>query len=301
MKRLATRISIKFKALVIGLLTILLVVACQGDQVRQPANLQSSSNCRTVHHALGEVCVPETSSRLVSLDNITLADAAALGVLSTGIAISDDEQIDYLGEYLENYDQMEKVGQSTQPHLEKILKLKPDLIMGLEQNGESIFSQLSQIAPTAVGEWVGDPSWRKYFNFVARVLGKEEQAKQVWGRYEQRITDIQAALGNQLEDMEVSTVYGWQGIYINTNASCIGSILADIGIHQPAYAENPSNGTITLSEEAILDIDADTLFISVYNNARSKEVLAEWQRHPLWQKLKAVQNGRAYVVNGNIG
>lgn len=290
---------VELKSVLIGLLATVLVVACQNNTVRQPTNSQLA-DCRTVQHALGEVCVPQTPQSLVVLDEITLADTLALGSLSVGAAIPNGTQINYLMKYMENYDQVELVGQSTQPSLEKILRLKPDLIMGIKFFGEPIFSQLSQIAPTAVGEWVGLASWREYFNFVARVLDKEAKAQQVWDSYYQRIAEIKIALGDKLQDLKVSTAYVYAGgIGISTTTSFIGSILADLGISQPTYAAVPGNGIITLSEEAIPDLDADILFVSVYDT-ESEETLADWQRKPLWQQLKAARKGRVYVVNANI-
>lgn len=294
------KIKHTLKFLVVGLLSVFIVVSCQSDSVRQPSNPQSV-DCRIVQHVLGKACVPKVASRLVSLDNITLADAAALGVSSIGAAIYDSQETDYLKDYLANYDQMERLGNPSQPSLEKILKLKPDLIMGVKFTGEPIFSQLSQIAPTAIGEWVGFPSWREYFNFVAYVLGKEEEANKVWGQYKQRIANIKSALGNHLKDMEVSTVYARKGrIYIDTNTTFIGGILTEIGIRQPTYTGVSKNGTLPLSEEAILDIDTDILFITVYNDEDSRKSLAKWQQKPLWQKLKVVQENRVYIMAGDV-
>jgi iron complex transport system substrate-binding protein len=296
---MSSRVStLKLKPILITLLATTIIVACQSNIVRQPTHSQLA-NCRTVQHALGKVCVPQTSQRLVALDEITLADALALGVPLIGAAISDGVEINYLIEHTENREGIELLSQSDQPNLEEILKFKPDLIMGLDWIGEPIFSQLSQIAPTAVGKWRGHPSWREHFNFVARVLDKEAEAQQVWDSYYQQIFKIKTALGSKLKGIKVSTVYAWQGVNISTTNSFISSILTDLDIRQPTYAVIPANGIITLSEEAIPDIDADILFVSVYNT-ESEKVLADWQQKPLWKKLKSVQEGRVYVVNANI-
>jgi iron complex transport system substrate-binding protein len=291
--------TFKLKLFLIALFTTVLIVACQNNSVRQPISSQLA-DCLTVEHFMGEVCVPKTPQSLVTLDSVTLADALALGVQPIGSAVESGTKIDYLMKQIKNRDQIELLGQSEQPNLEKILMLKPDLIMGIKFFGEPIFSQLSQIAPTAVGEWTGDLSWREYFNFVARVLHKEAEAQQVWDSYYQRIAEIKKVLGDKRQVLKVSTVYALQGINISTATSFIGSILADIGISQPTYAAVLKNGNTTISEEAIPDIDADILFIGVYDTAKSKDVLADWEQKPLWKQLKAVREGRVYVVNGNI-
>lgn len=288
--------SFKLQPFLIGLLATLLVVACQNNAIRQSTNSQLD-DCRTVLHVLGEVCVPKTPQKLISLDDITLADALALGVQPIGVS---------LGRQLPNYltekiDSIELVGTSEQPNLEKIYQLNPDLIVGLELYGESIYPELSQIAPTAVGKWSGYPDWREYFNFVARVLGKENEAKTVWNNYDRRIEELKTALGSSLQDIEVSFAYACCGVIsIDTENSFSGSIMKEIGIRRPKSHAAVADGLVILSEERIPDIDADILFLSVYNDEESAKILANLQQKPLWNQLKAVQNQQVYFVNHDI-
>ena len=211
-----------------------------------------------------------------------------------------------LGRQLPNYltekiDSIELVGTSEQPNLEKIYQLNPDLIVGLELYGESIYPELSQIAPTAVGKWSGYPDWREYFNFVARVLGKENEAKTVWNNYDRRIEELKTALGSSLQDIEVSFAYACCGVIsIDTENSFSGSIMKEIVIRRPKSHAAVADGLVILSEERIPDIDADILFLSVYNDEESAKILANLQQKPLWNQLKAVQNQQVYFVNHDI-
>jgi iron complex transport system substrate-binding protein len=289
------KLQLKLRSFLIGLLATLLVVACQNNTVRQPTNSQLA-DCRTVSHLMGEVCVPKMPRRLVALDEITLADALILGVSSVGVS-SYDELADYL---VEKTGDIEFLGTSEQPSLEKIYQLNPDLIMGIELSAEAIYTQLSQIAPTALGEWHGYPSWREYFNFVASVLGKEAEAKTVWEKYDRRIEELKTALGDRLENTKISLAYACcGGISVDTENSFSGSILADVGIRRPQSQGAVDDGMFILSEERILDLDADILFLSVFDE-ESEDILADWQRKPLWNQLQVVQNQRVYLVNGSI-
>ena len=265
--------SFKLKSVLIALLATILIVACQNKTVRQPSSSQLV-DCRTVEHAIGEVCVPKTPQRLVSLDNITLADALALEISSVGASL-----IRQLPSYLnDKLPQIEFIGKSEQPNLEKIFQLNPDLIVGIEMFAESIFQQLSQIAPTAVGKWSGHPDWREHFNFVARVLNKENEAKTVWENYNRRIEELKIALGGRLKDVEVSVAYTSHGtITIYAENSFSGSILADLGIHRPKNQAAVDKGIIILSEERIPELDGDILFVSVADE-ESKQVLAKESR-----------------------
>jgi len=298
MQRLKKLARSKLTTFLTWLLITSLIVACQSNVARQVSNSQLTDHCRTVQHALGQVCVPRTPLRLISLDDVTVADVVALGVSPVGFSISSGVTLEYLAEYS---DQISPVGTSEQPNLEEILKLNPDLIIGIEVVGEPIFEQLSQIAPTALGKWNGYPSWREHFDFVAYVLNKEDEARQIWDRYEQSIDEIQTALGNQLQDVKVSLIYAWGGGFtIDAENSFAGSILADIGLQRPTHHAVTERGTIGLSIESLPDIDADFLFVSVYNNEGSEQTLAEWQQNEMWNQLKAVQNRKVYIVDASI-
>ena len=180
--------------------------------MRQPTDSQLA-DCLTVQHVLGEACVPQTPQRLVSLDNITFADALSIEVPSVGVSTFNNHLPEYLADKIGN---VELLGNSDNPSLEKIYQLDADLIVGVKFSAEPIYSQLSQIAPTAVGDWNGYPSWREYFNFVAGVLNKEDRAKEVWADYDRRVEKLKAALGDceasrrhRVQEVEVSLAYAY--------------------------------------------------------------------------------------------
>lgn len=283
-----------YRRIILFCLSTALITACH-----QTSSVHTSpqTNCRTIEHAVGEACVPLQSDRLVSLSIPTTADALALGVKPVGTEREKDHPPPYLGKKLT---EIESVGTSEQPSLEKIVTLKPDLIIGLQYSGEPIYSQLSQIAPTALGDWQGYPSWKKHFNFVAEVLGKTIEAKQVWANYEKRIQKLKVALDNSYQDIEISYVYFCcNSISIDLKNSFIGTIFDDIGFSRP-LAQNRENdwGGSILSEEKIPEIDGDIIFVSVDNrDSDSQETLAQLKQKPLWNQLKAVQNGQVYIVD----
>lgn len=291
----------RINRILVGLLTVLLVVACQSDPNRPPSNSKAPTSCHPIQHGLGKTCVPQPPKRLISLDDSTLANALILGVPSVGCALPDAAPLDYLNQYMEKKGYgTESLGQSTQPNVEKILMLKPDLILGVVPFGEPIYTQLAEIAPTAMGEWQGSPSWREHFDFVAHILGKEPEAKSIWSQYYQRIDALQQALGDRLDNLELSTIYAYgDQMTVDVRNSFAGSIFSDIGIQQPRNHSPNTNGVLVLSEERIPEIDADILFVNIYD-AESKHLLDEWQKKPLWKQLKAVQSGQVYVVDANF-
>lgn len=297
MQRNARSIRRICRFLVFPLLSALLIIACQGRSLEPQLPLYA--DCRLQQHALGEVCVPKAPQAIVSLDETTFADAIALDLLPVGTATYGEGALSYLRDYRA---QTELLGLSEQPNLEKMLPLNPDLIIGHDYIGESIFSQLSQIAPTALGEWEGYSAWREYFDFVARIVDKEDKAKTVWADYDKRIDSFKASMPPQLTDQIVTSIYAYGGaMTMDTETSFVGSILADMGLRQSEFVspDAPDESTVSVSEEILPNLDADILFVNVYDT-ESEELLAEWERKPLWQQLKAVKANQVYVVDANI-
>lgn len=284
----------KLKFFLLIILTFSLVSACSGRSL-PVAPSPVTTDCHIIQHALGETCVPNQPQRVIALTVPSLGDALALGVKPIASIVYFDDAPPYLAEHLES---IEILGKEEQPNIEKIVALKPDLIIGIQYSTEAIYDQLSQIAPTVVDDWEGYPSWRDHFNFVAEVLGKTEEAEQVWTNYYQRIESLKAALGNRLQDLEVSFVHICCGtIDMDLKNSFNGSILADVGLRRPPAQAVPIAGGITsLSEERLMDIDGDILFVAT-DGEEATQKLAELQQKPLWNNLRAVQQNRIYPVN----
>lgn len=254
-------------------------------------------------HAMGETCIPINPQRLVTISDFTLHHALILGIKPIGNAF--DNWRDEMPAYLINKTEgIEKLGTATQPNLEKILKLKPDLILSW---GDilAIYPLLSQIAPTAMNtlETNGNDGWREHFSFVAKVLGKEDAAQQAWNRYYQRIEKLKIALNNQYNDKTISVLTVAHDFRNNATSknSFVGSIFNDVGL-QLSKAQNipGGGGWIQFSPEEFIDFfDGDILFVTVTGDADRKK-LEELQINPFWKKLKAVERGKVYVVDSLI-
>ncbi|MGD1944368.1 MAG: ABC transporter substrate-binding protein [Leptolyngbyaceae cyanobacterium] len=279
-------------------LAVVLLQSCFGATPapsQGPLSASESSACRMVRHAMGETCVPLQPQRVIALSVPTLGNALALGIRPIATIVYFDVPPPYLVEPLAT---IQVLGKEEQPSVERILALQPDLIIGIKYSTEAIYNQLSQIAPTVVDDWEGYPSWRQHFDFVANVLGKPESAEQVWSHYYQRIQSLQGALEDEPQTLEVSFVHVCCGtIDIDGKNSFNGSILADVGLRRPPAQAVPIAGGIRLlSEERLMDLDGDVLFVATDGDEAAAKI-AELKQKPLWKKLRAVQNNRVYSVN----
>ena len=278
-------------------LTIFLISACNRKAYDSLPNIYkttASSSCHQVQQAMEEICIPTNPQSLVTLSLVTAAIALDLKIKPVGSTNFYQTEPGYLKEKMKG---IKLLGRS-QPNLEKLLLIKPDLILGWESTGREIQSQLSKIAPTILLDYQGAPSWREHFNSVAEVLGKKDAAQQAWNHYYQRVEELKRALGDSYKHKKISFIHlGVRGIESDVKNSFAGSILNDIELERPE-AQNvvAPYGIINISHEELNKADGDILFVATWTN-NYKQVLKQLQQKPLWKNLRAVQENHVYFVD----
>ncbi|MGJ5676040.1 MAG: iron-siderophore ABC transporter substrate-binding protein [Nostochopsis sp.] len=304
MKKLS-RVIIIF---ILAILTTFLFSACNQKLTENAGKLTELShhtNCRIIQHLVGETCVPQNPQRIISLHVTTLGNLLSLGIKPIGSA-TGFEETDF-HKYLENkIDGIEWLGNTIQPNLEKILKLKPDLIINLSDD-QSSYPLLSKIAPTVQTSWEGPNEWKEHFSFVAKILGREDTYQQAWDHYYQRIKELKTALGDRYQNKNFSYVYLEDSnnlMFISELKNVFaGSILNDAGLQRTKVQDVisskdiiSSRGYIFIPEEELSKIDGDVVFIGINDNSDPK-LFNKNKLKPLWKTLKAVQQNHVYIVN----
>ena len=277
----------------IGILGFSLLTSCDNYKGSFSRD-QPVDECHIFQHKFGETCVPSNPQRIVTLSLPTLGNAISLGVKPIGSTYIADW---YYAPYLDG--KLDGIGVlgNERTNFEKLLLLKPDLIVGLDWE-EAVYSLLSEIAPTALDDWGGTENWRKHFNFVAEVLGKQEEAQQVWNNYYQRIRELKKALNNRYNDKTISLVFMAPGvIFSEVKGSFPDSILKDVGLQRPTAQDVIARDSqLQFGEETLEIADGDFLFIGGLTRDE-KDRIQELEQQPLWQKLRAVQEGHVYIID----
>lgn len=292
----------KFLPIFLTTVTVIAIAACadtlQLEQRQSNSTTIDIADCRTIKHAIGYTCVPNNPQRVVTLSPLALGNALVLGIKPIG-----SNNLVYWGERLPTYlgnktEGIETLGTEEQSNLEKILSLKPDLIVGNNLYHEAIYPLLSNIAPTALHHFQGNIIWRDVFNFMAEVLGKQDIAQRTWNRYYQRIEELKLALGDRYQDKTISVSWFYFGrIGSNVKNSFDGSILNDVGLKRPASQDVTTDyGYIDFSEEELEKSDGDVMFVMSFTD-NDEQALKQLQQRPLWNQLKAVQQNQVYFVD----
>ena len=272
-------------------LSFLLTTACYNPIVHKPnLTIARAPDCRVVQHLLGEVCIPVQPKRLMALDSTGIADPLlSLGIRPIGIAVHHlEEKEDLAGLTPDEVEGITRVGDVYNPSIEKILQLKPDLILGTYAH-EQIYKQLSAIAPTVLVEEQKDNPIKKNLRYIARILNKEVEAEKVISLYQARIAKLREKLNRQPQEIEVTVLQHYIGGFsLPAPDDAPREIFADIGL----IHNIPDSIHHQISIEVLEKYDADILFIMNYTGKPESFLL----QNPLIASLNAVKNNRMYFV-----
>lgn len=285
----------------LALAAALSLTACGGaeDAVTGAGSTAAADEAfpRTVEHAMGSAEIPERPERVVVLDTGELDAALSLGVTPVG-AVTTDVSDDFLSYLSDAAADIERVGTIAEPNLEAIAALDPDLIISNALRHEDLYDQLSQIAPTVFAEFVG-VTWKENLRLAAEALGEEDEAEAALAEYEQRAAAVGRELGDPA-DTTVSAIRFVGGtIRVYTAESFIGTVLADVGLDQLELTTTDYPTFAELSPEELMQVDADIVLHASYGAADDSGEAAV-VGGPLWPRLTAVQEGRAFAVEEDI-
>lgn len=252
---------------------------------------------REIQHVLGTTTIEGTPKKVVTLyqgatDTILKFDMKPVGVVESW---AQQPMYDYLKGDL---DGVAYVGLETQPNLEEIAALQPDLIIATQVRHEEIYDQLTKIAPTVVTTTLYDI--RETTTMLGQALGKVEQAKTLINEWEGRVADFKDKISKNEKYPFNVTVTNYREdharIYVKGFA---GSILTELGFKGPTNLEGRNDLDIMKlnDKETITQMDADVIFQFMEDNAAVQKTYKEWTSHPLYANLQAVKNNQVFTVD----
>ncbi|MEM0981449.1 MAG: iron-siderophore ABC transporter substrate-binding protein [Cyanobacteria bacterium P01_H01_bin.58] len=274
--------------------------ACSNVASTQERSTGSPSTAtRLIQHAYGETEVPANPTRIVALGYFEVEALMSLGfqpIAAPAILV------DNLLHLPPAENEIVDIGSPSEPSLEQIATLNPDLILATKMfTKEDVYPLLSQIAPTVVLDADGQDDWQKLTQLCAEALGKETEAAQLKVDYEAKLQTLQAQLAQDPSQTQVSVVsFGTGQIITFGNETYIGTVLEAAGLARPP--KQAEGGMTQISRELLSDIDGDFLFVMKPQSqtelaAEVREALEQMKEDPLWGQLKAVQNDRVYEVD----
>ena len=249
---------------------------------------QKEEGKREIEHAMGTTEIEGTPLRVVTLFQGATDSALLLGVKPVGAVESWAEKPVY--EYLRGQmDGVVNLGIETQPNLEEIIALKPDLIIASKVRHEKIYSQLNEIAPTVMVKEVYQ--WKDTLNISAK-------AEEFYAKWDEKTSYFKEKAADKIKDTKVAVIDFRADHARIVYTGFAATVLDDMGIERPESHKKEEWGVMLQSEEAIPQMEADLIFDQTnLNEAENVTNRDKWTSNPLWSNLTAVKNNQVYPVN----
>ncbi|NEQ20771.1 MAG: iron-siderophore ABC transporter substrate-binding protein [Microcoleus sp. SIO2G3] len=302
-------------------------IACE-NQSKLPTSTAADGagtpQCQQIQHRLGvtEVCgQPQTIvvlnpymlELLLSLDRQPAGYADFFAIYKGASFDNPSQQIPYLGERVTT--EPVNLGTSSQPSLEAIAALKPDLILGCIEELENQYTLLSQIAPTLLFTYRGANNWQQSIQAIAQSIHQEEQAQQVLTVFEEKLSaarqTLQPFVEQQPKVLMLAAEQLKSSLQIANPTDACGSLVEAIGFQLVSIPNQPQPTIAqTVSLELLPTLDADWIVIQGHNFSATDQLPNEgnlednqlnslkqqWKSNAIAQSLSASQKGQVYFI-----
>lgn len=303
------------------LIIVFLLISCTKNTETFNSN-NNDENCRFINHKMGETKVCGEPKRIIALGPNVLEHLLALEIQPVAFAdqvnfSSEDytnppQQIPYLGKYIN--ESITNVGLAYSPNLESILKMKPDLILGIESNNAQQYEHLSKIAPTIMVHWA-EPE--ESLRTIALAVNSENQAEKLLQTNEAKIAEAKtefAPIVKQYPKMLLLRAQGLQEFVSDNSRGLCSSLVKDLGfelVSPPKSDPSQPDTFTTISLEVLPQLDkADLILLLGYDftelenlkdmdNFRQHQLTdlqKEWSKNAIAQSLSASKEGKVYYI-----
>lgn len=239
---------------------------------------------------------PARPTRVVAINDYALYTMLDLGLEPIGIYSAGEQYVPPT--YLERWRALpvineEKVAGAVS--VEKILALKPDLIVGIDAQ-KAPYAQLSKVAPTVLLPFTKtNGAWREMAKGTAAALGREDELRALDAKLVQRATKLKADHADALAGWRFDLLQGGfdNGQYWTYGAqSNIGNVLGMTGMSfGKASVAAKDQRTVSYENVELLE-DADVLFYYTNNDGTPANLGPKLFALPSFKQLPAVKAKR---------
>ena len=249
----------------------------------------------TVKDAKGEFTLDKTPNRVVALEYSFVDALAQVGVSPVGVA--DDNKVDrILPQVREKITAWQSVGTRSQPSLEVIASLKPDLIIADPSRHTAVFEELKKIAPTVMFDSRHE-SYQENLETAQKIgdlVGKSSEMKAKINEHNDYIANIAKNLGVQGKKASFGTSRE-DKFNIQNDNGYVGSFLTTLGFAPTKL--NSDQAFVEINLEQLVMEKPEYLFIAHY---RDESIARKWEAEPLWKAIPAVKANHVYSVDADM-
>ncbi|MCG6137425.1 MAG: ABC transporter substrate-binding protein [Nostoc sp. LLA-1] len=265
----------------VAFLLSIFLIACNTATTQQPsAPLNPTSKPLTAASATRVVALSSLATDII----YNLDETKLVGITGSKL-FNDDPRFNSLPRVSE--------GQSP-PNLEKIIALKPDLVIGAEGFSTQPIQRLQELGIstllTKVNSW---DSLEELTQKLAQLIDADPQP--LLNRYKEFLPDSLSPSPSTL------VLVSRQPILAPNKNSWAGDLLTKFQAKNLAaelQGQSPVGGYVTLSAEKVLEANPEVIIVvNPPQGGSEQDVLDSFKKEPFWQQLQATKNNRIYLFD----
>lgn len=272
---------------------------CGGEKISPPAPTGGAAFPLTLTDGIGrQVTIPAPPEKIVSLAPSCTEILFALGLGEKVVGVTT-----YCN-YPPEAQRVDKVGTYSQPSLEKVASLAPDLVLG-DDSKQKFATQFENLGiPFLVLVPRTIPQVLANIKLVGEATGKKAEAEEVCADFEARLAALSAKLAAIPEEKRLRVYYevypeplmsAGPGTFIHQIITLAGgkNIAADAATDWPEFSAE----TVAHRNPQVI------VFPKVHGTAGVPETattIAKIRSRPGWEKIDAVKSGKIYGVDPDL-
>lgn len=301
------------KILFMLLVGVLVLAGCMQKDEEDTSSSESEDTASekiVIEDGFGEQEFDEAPQKVVAIEWSIVEELLAVGVQPVGVTdiegfnkwVTIDEKLD---------DSVTEVGLRTEPNIEEIAKLEPDVIIGMKGYQGELKEELEKIAPVVMYENTTDEAIEdlyadmlKTFKQTAKLVGKEQEA-------EEHITNLEEKMSAAAENIEAAdlptkdfvftqayTVNEAPTFRLFTENSTVSHVLEGLGLTNKIQDQGPqSSGFIEANVEGVSNYD-EALFIHTVQE--DDPLFDNLSGNSAWNGLNFVEEDAMYDVGAGV-
>jgi iron complex transport system substrate-binding protein len=258
----------------------------------------------------GDVTLPESREKVVTLTDGALDASLAIGVMPIGLTKSSN------GESVAAYLEDDLLGEPTYVggwgevdggvNVEQVIALQPDVILSDQYMTQDQYDQLSKIATVVAPGAIevsgpdGLQQWEYELLVWGQAMGKYDEAHDALMAFRQRAADYAATSEHAGESVVVFRPQPEFAV-VMSHAWITGNVLdwaGFVGNELTESAPPPHTGR-DVGLERLGELEADWLLAATRDADMSAE-LQNYLQNPLFAQLSAAQDGQVVEVSGDL-
>lgn len=255
-------------------------------------SFSSLAKTRVIQDEQGQFEINTTPQRIVVLEFSFVDALAAVGVSPVGVA-DDNDATRVIPAVRDLVDPWQSVGMRSQPSLEAIAVLKPDLIIADAERHQAVYQDLQRIAPTLLLKSRGE-TYQENLESALKIgvaLDKQSDMEQRIQQHHQAMLGFKSHFS--LKQTVQFAVVSDKGMWLHGPASYAGGVLTTLGIESP-IKELTEKAYLPTSFELLLKTNPDWLLLGAYSHPN---VINDWEKNPLFNLMTSAKNSQVVEVS----